>query len=86
MKALSVLALSALAACSPSVRSIPIPAELATCADEPNAPDIPAKDGTEATQMVRDTMTLGYILALREAWGSCRAAVDGVAAYREGVD
>ena len=86
MKALSVLALSALAACSPSVRSIPIPAELATCQDEPPAPDIPAKDGTEATQMVRDTMTLGYILALREAWGDCKARVDGIKAYREAVE
>lgn len=59
------------------------PPELATCADEPQAPAIPARDGQDATQRQRDALTLGYILNLRTAWGDCRAKVDGLRAWRE---
>lgn len=64
------------------------PAELASCADEPLAPDLPPVDwSTSATaqpvQRSRDQMTLDYVLALRAAWGDCRAKVQGLAAWRE---
>jgi len=48
------------------------------CADEAIAPILPPKDGTEATQLVRDNLTLTYVLAMRTAWGSCKADVAGV--------
>lgn len=57
------------------------PADLATCADEPAAPEIPAATTSEA-QAVRDTAVLGYILALRAAGGDCRAKVKGLAEWR----
>lgn len=59
------------------------PAELATCADEPDAPELPSKDGTGETQLLRDTMTLDFILAFRSAWGDCKSKVDGLAAWRD---
>lgn len=55
------------------------PAELATCADEPRAPNLPGKD----QQVERDRLTLEYILGLRAAWGDCRAKVDGLKAWQE---
>ena len=84
MKHLACLALFALAGCATDrVRLALPPAELATCADEPQAPSLPSRDGTDATQLTRDTQTLGYILGLRGAWGDCRAKVDGLKAWRE---
>jgi len=50
------------------------PANLLTCADEPDAPDLPGRD----MQTQRDAMTFDYILAMRSAWGDCRAKVDGI--------
>ena len=58
------------------------PVELTVCADEPLAPDLPGRD----QQALRDQMTLDYVLALRSAWGDCRADVDGVRAWREAVE
>ena len=65
------------------VRLVLPPAELATCADEPLAPDLPARDGTEAVQRARDTLTFDYVLGMRSAWGDCRSKVDGLKAWRE---
>jgi len=59
------------------------PADLAACAGEPQAPDLPARDGSEAVQRSRDVLTLDYILSLRSAWGDCRAKVDGLKAWRD---
>ena len=66
------------------------PADLAVCASEPDVPALPVQDWTgidaaKATQLLRDTMMLDYVLALRSAWGDCRAKVDGLAAWRAGV-
>lgn len=55
------------------------PAELAACADEPAVPDLPP----QTMQRERDLMTLDYILALRAAWGDCKADVNGLAAWLE---
>lgn len=67
----------ACAACDrPRVRAVPVPVELTSCADEPPAPDLPSAIELR-DQILRDHMTLDYILALRSAWGDCRAKVDG---------
>ena len=80
-------AIIALAACGQERPRIALPpAEYLTCADEPPAPSIPARDGTDATQLVRDQMALAYILAMRSAFGSCKAAVAGVNAWARQVD
>lgn len=67
------------------------PAELAVCADEPVAPDLPPVDWSSVetarpVQRARDTALLDYVLALRSAWGDCRADVDGLAAWRDAAD
>ena len=86
MKPIICLALFALAGCgAPNVRIAQPPPDLLQCADEPQAPSLPERDGTDATQLARDVATLSYILGLRSAWGSCRAAVDGVRAWSEEV-
>jgi len=75
------------AACTPQrVRTALPPADLLTCADEPQAPSIPSRDGTDATQFERDRMTLAYILGLRSAWGDCAAKVAGVRAWAGEVE
>jgi hypothetical protein len=61
------------------------PVELTECADEPQTPDIPAKDGTEATRDVRDAMVWTYILALRAFGVDCKAVVIGIKAYDQGL-
>ena len=77
----------ALAACGqPRPVIVAPPAELTTCAAEPQAPDLPALDGTSAVQRARDEMVLAYILALRSAWGDCAAKIAGVKAWAEGVE
>jgi len=53
------------------------PVALLSCADEPVAPDLPPR----SMQDQRDMMTLEYILGLRSAWGSCKASVNGIAAW-----
>lgn len=58
------------------------PAELATCAGEPEAPELPARDGSPEVQSIRDQLALMYVLALRSAWGDCHAKVDGLRAWR----
>jgi len=73
-----------------SVRLSPVPAELTTCADEPPAPELPARDGLdplqlELVQKTRDRMMLDYVLSWRTAWGDCRAKVDGVRAWNQRV-
>ena len=86
MKRLIVLGALALTACgNERPRIVKPPAELQSCAVEPRAPVLPERDGTDATQLRRDTMVLDYILALRSAWGDCRAKLDGVRAWSEGV-
>lgn len=65
------------------VRLVLPPADLATCAAEPLAPDLPARDGSEAEQLERDRTTLGFILDLRSAYGDCAAKVAGLKAWRE---
>lgn len=72
-----------LTACDERVRIALPPVELARCADEPIAPDLPAPDGSAPVQLARDQMTFAYILALRSAWGDCRSKVDGLAAWRD---
>lgn len=68
------------AACGPKEPVLVLPpATLASCADEPEAPILPPL--TE--QAMRDSLTLEYILALRSAYGDCRAKVDGLRAWRE---
>lgn len=70
--------LLALTACTPRPAVVLPPADLATCADEPQAPSLPERDGTDETQLRRDTMTLDYILALVGAGADCRAKVQGL--------
>jgi hypothetical protein len=55
------------------------PAELAECAPEPPAPDLPARE----FQMARDLLVFDYILALREAGGDCRAKVNGLRVWMD---
>lgn len=59
------------------------PADLATCAGEPQAPDLPRADGSVDIQRLRDLLTLNYVLALRGAWGDCASKVDGLRAWRD---
>lgn len=59
------------------------PIELTTCADEPEAPELPVQSAE--TQRMRDELMLDFVLALRSAWGDCRAQVDGLKAWRETV-
>lgn len=58
------------------------PADLLGCADEPVAPSLPGRD----EQARRDALTLDYVLALRSAWGDCRAKVAGVRAWVDAID
>lgn len=59
------------------------PLELTTCADEPQAPELPLQ--TPDTQHLRDEMMLDFVLALRSAWGDCKSKVDGLKAWRETI-
>jgi hypothetical protein len=61
------------------------PVELTECADEPQTPDIPAKDGTEATRDVRDGLVWRYVLALHGAFIDCKADVVGIKAWDQGL-
>lgn len=80
--ALTIPLLMACAACGQErVETIKPPADLLTCADEPEAPDLPGRE----QQVQRDRMTLDYVLALRSAWGDCRAKVDGVRAWADAL-
>lgn len=91
MKALPLLALIALSACgNERVRIAPVPVELTTCAGEPVAPELPVQDwssieAAKAVQAIRDSKVFDFILAMRSAWGDCRAKVDGTKAWNEGL-
>lgn len=75
----------ALAACGqPRPVIIAPPAELATCALMPDAPDLPVQ--SPETQRERDLATLAYILALRTAYADCASRVAGLAKWRDGVE
>lgn len=78
----AILSATGLTACgNERVRLASVPVELTFCAKEPAAPDLPARDGTEAVQVERDRLTLDYVLALRSWAGDCAAKVAGVAAW-----
>jgi hypothetical protein len=67
------------------------PVELTTCAAEPHAPDLPAVDWSsvetaQPVQRARDVAILAYVLAWRTAHGDCRARVDGLRAWADGVE
>ena len=55
------------------------PAALLTCADEPEAPSLPAP-GIE-----RDRIVLDFILALRGSYGDCKASVDAIRAWADAL-
>lgn len=77
----------ALSACGTErPRIVRPPVELTTCAGEPAVPVLPERDGTDAGQLVRDRLTLDFILALRSAYGDCRSKVDGLRAWSEALD
>ena len=88
---LMILCALGLTACGPKkVRLSPLPAELTSCAEEPAAPQIPARDGAagpllEQIQQERDRLTLDYILNLRSWGGDCQAKVKGAAAWNRTV-
>ena len=83
-RAAMILLAMACAACGPERLRIALPpADLATCADEPRAPDLPRADGSAEIQRLRDLLTLNYVLALRGAWGDCKSRVDGLRAWRD---
>lgn len=79
---LCALGLTACASNPPPVLILP-PADLAICAEEPPAPALPERDGTAEVQRVRDEMMLEGYLALRSAFGDCKAKVRGLATWRE---
>lgn len=73
-------------ACHERVRIATPPIELLTCDAMPSAPALPALDGMAETQRARDVMMLGYVLALRSAYGSCAGNLAGVKAWAEVVE
>ena len=81
------LALACASCGTGKVRLAPLPVELTKCADEPVAPDLPSREGfqLELVQAERDRLTLDYILALRSAWGDCKAKVDGAKAWNKSL-
>jgi hypothetical protein len=88
---LTILCALALTSCGdPRVRLSPLPAELTECADEPSAPDLPAREGKQGleldlVQKTRDQMMLDYVLNWRTAWGDCKAKVNGAKAWNQRV-
>lgn len=86
MKRIAILAIFALAGCGDSVRSTFPPPELLTCAEEPVAPDLPARNiPVDPVQLRRDNMMLDYVLSWRKAWGDTCANVKGIAAWAKEV-
>lgn len=98
LKLATIPLLMACAACGERIRLSLPPAELETCADEAEAPDLPAIPWTDALKALngadavailkpvaqaRDAATLDYVLAQRSAYGDCRSKVDGLKAWRE---
>lgn len=70
-----------LSACGPkvAVKATKPPAELLVCADEPLAPILPPP-GIERDRIVGD-----WILALRAAFGDCKADVVGTKAWADAL-
>ena len=78
------------AMCQP--KEVPVlilpPAELAVCAEDEAAPDLPAIDWASVQTAMpivkeRGRLTLEYILSLKTTGGDCRAKVKGLATWRE---
>lgn len=87
MRHLIIASVLCLTACNtPRPRIVKPPVELQTCAAEPAAPNLPERDGTDETQIRRDTMVLEYVLNLRSAYGDCLAKVAGIKAWSDGLD
>ena len=88
MNRLIFLAPLALAGCGQTEVPVLIapPIELTTCADMPESPNIPARDGLPETERVRDQLTLDYIMNLRTAYGDCKGKVDGLKAWVDAVE
>lgn len=87
---LTILCALALTGCGQTVRLQPLPADLTRCAEEPEPPALPARDGKQGfdldlVQAERDRLTLDYILALRSWGGDCQAKVKGAAAWNARV-
>jgi hypothetical protein len=81
--AVTILSGMGLGACEPKrIEIVKPPIALTTCADEPQAPDLPTRE----QQAERDRLTLDYILGLRSAWGDCKSKVAGIKAWSEGLD
>ena len=83
----AIVAMS-LGACTPQrVERVKPPADLLTCAPEPEAPALPpvpwGTDAARAVQAARDRVTLAFILKLVEAGADCRSRVDGVREWSE---
>ena len=74
-----------LTACEHGPAIVLPPVELTECGEEPATPELPTRDGTDATQMIRDAATMAYIFALHEAHASCKARVMGLAEWRRKV-
>lgn len=75
---------------TPAPRIAPLPAELTACAEEPEPPALPMRDGASGLQLdliqqERDRLTFEYIIGLRSAWGDCKAKVNGAAAWNRRV-
>lgn len=76
----------ALTACGqPEPLVLTPPPALLTCTEEPAPPSLPERDGSMANQLERDRIMLDGYLKLRSAYGSCKAAVVGVAAWVDEV-
>lgn len=102
MKHAALIALFALTACAPHVRPATPPPELLECADEPAKPDLKPYDwdGIEAAAqtvkeavamarvmvLARDRVEFDAYLAMRSAWGDCKADVAGVKAWTGTVE
>lgn len=76
-----ILSSPVLTACDKAVavKATKPPPELLTCQAEPATPDLP-DPGIE-----RDRLVLGYVLALRAAYGDCAAKVSGVRAWSDAL-
>jgi len=86
------VASATLASCGEKLEIAKPPVHLLTCADEPEAPElqpVPWAMGVMAViqqvQAERDAATLDYVLAMRSAWGDCRAKVAGTRAWADSL-
>lgn len=79
----TILCVLGLTACAttPRVEIVKPPANLLSCKDEPQAPDLPPRE----QQAERDRLTLEYLLGLRAAWGDCSGKVGGLKAWSDAL-